>query len=278
MKRKTLILLTGVLALLASCGTPKEIAYFQDINGEASLKAVKEETIRLKPSDKISVIVNSRDPQVTAMFNLPYYTKRIGDSQSLTSNSGIVSSSQTGMSGYTVGSDGCIDFPVLGKILVAGLTREEAEDLIKEELLDSRQIKDPVVIIDFMNLGFSILGEVAKPGRYKIDRDRFTVLDAISIAGDLTINGRRDNVMLVRHEVTKDRTYILNLMDAKSLYASPAFYMEQGDIIYVTPNDKRIRESTVNGNNVRSTSFWISLTSLLTSVALLVFNILTAIK
>ena len=278
MKRKTLILLTGVLALLASCGTPKEIAYFQDIKGEASLKAVKEETIRLKPSDKISVIVNSRDPQVTAMFNLPYYTKRIGDSQSLTSNSGIVSSSQTGMSGYTVGSDGCIDFPVLGKILVAGLTREEAEDRIKEELLDSRQIKDPVVIIDFMNLGFSILGEVAKPGRYKIDRDRFTVLDAISIAGDLTINGRRDNVMLVRHEVTKDRTYILNLMDAKSLYASPAFYMEQGDIIYVTPNDKRIRESTVNGNNVRSTSFWISLTSLLTSVALLVFNILTAIK
>lgn len=274
MKRKTLILLAGALALLASCGTPKEIAYFQDITGETSLKSVKAETIRLQPFDKISVIVNSRDPQVTAMFNLPYYTKRIGDSQSLTSNSGIVSSSQTGMSGYTVDSDGCIDFPVLGKILVAGLTREEAEERIKEELLDSRQIKDPVVTIEFMNLGFSILGEVAKPGRYKIDRDRFTVLDAISLAGDLTINGRRDNIMLVRHEVTKDRTYMLNLMDAKSLYASPAFYMEQGDIIYVTPNDKRIRESTVNGNNVRSTSFYISIASLLTSVTLLVFNIL----
>ena len=231
MKRKTLILLAGILALLVSCGTPKEIAYFQDITGETSMKAVKAEPIRLKPSDKISVIVNSRDPQVTAMFNLPYYTKRIGDSQSLTSNSSIVSSSQTGMSGYTVDSDGCIDFPVLGRILVAGLTREEAEERIKEELLDSRQIKDPVVIIDFMNLGFSILGEVAKPGRYKIDRDRFTVLDAISLAGDLTINGRRDNIMLVRHEVTKDHTYILNLMDAKSLYSSPAFYMEQGDII-----------------------------------------------
>ncbi|MBR3744651.1 MAG: polysaccharide biosynthesis/export family protein [Bacteroidales bacterium] len=277
MKRKTLIFLAGALALLASCGTPKEIAYFQDITGETSLKSVKAETIRLQPFDKISVIVNSRDPQVAAMFNLPYYTKRLGDAQSLTSNSNIASS-QTGLSGYTVDSDGCIDFPVLGKILVAGLTREEAEERIKEELLDSRQIKDPVVTIEFMNLGFSIIGEVAKPGRYKIDRDRFTVLDAISLAGDLTINGRRDNVMLVRHEVTKDRTYMLNLMDAKSLYSSPAFYMEQGDIIYVTPNDKRIRESTVNGNNVRSTSFWISLTSLLTSVALLVFNILTAIK
>ena len=278
MKRKTLILLAGALALLASCGTPKEIAYFQDITGETSLKSARAETIRLQPFDKISVIVNSRDPQVTAMFNLPYYTKRIGDSQSLTSNSGVVSSSQTGMSGYTVDSDGCIDFPVLGKILVAGLTREEAEERIKEELLDSRQIKDPVVTIEFMNLGFSILGEVAKPGRYKIDRDRFTVLDAISLAGDLTINGRRDNIMLVRHEVTKDRTYMLNLMDAKSLYASPAFYMEQGDIIYVTPNDKRIRESTVNGNNIRSTSFYISIASLLTSVTLLVFNILNLLK
>lgn len=274
MKRRTLILLAGFLALLASCGTPKEIIYFQDITGETSLKASKAVPIRLKPSDKISVIVNSRDPQVTAMFNLPYYTKRIGDSQSLTSGNSVVSSSQTGMSGYTVDSDGCIDFPVLGRILVAGLTREEAEERIKEELLESRQIKDPVVTIEFMNLGFSILGEVARPGRYKIDRDRFTVMDAISLAGDLTINGRRDNVMLVRHEVTKDHTYILNLLDAKSLYSSPAFYMEQGDIIYVTPNDKRIRESTVNGNNVRSTSFWISISSLLTSVALLVFNIL----
>ncbi len=277
MKRKTLILLAGALALLASCGTPKEIAYFQDITEETTFKATKAETIRLKPTDKISVIVNSRDPQVTAMFNMPYYTKRIGDSQSLTGSNAVVSGSQTGMSGYTVDTDGCIDFPVLGRILLAGLTREEAEAHIKEELLESRQIKDPVVTIEFMNLGFSILGEVARPGRYKIDRDRFTVLDAISLAGDLTINGRRDNVMLVRHEVTKDRTYILNLMDAKSLYTSPAFYMEQGDIIYVTPNDKRIRESTVNGNNIRSTSFWISLTSLLTSVALLVFNILRVI-
>ena len=277
MKRRTLILLAGALALLASCGTPKEISYFQDITGETSLKASKAVPIRLKPSDKISVIVNSRDPQVTAMFNMPYYTKRIGDSQALTGG-GSYSSSQTGMSGYTVDTDGCIDFPVLGRILVAGLTREEAEERIKEELIDSRQIKDPVVTIEFMNLGFSILGEVARPGRYRIDRDRFTVMDAISLAGDLTINGRRDNVMLVRHEVTKDRTYILNLLDAKSLYSSPAFYMEQDDIIYVTPNDKRIRESTVNGNNVRSTSFWISLSSLLTSVALLVLNFLRVVK
>ena len=273
--KRTLILLAVLAAMLASCGTPKEIVYFQDIKGETTLRAEKAEPIRLKPTDQISVIVNSRDPQVTAMFNLPYYTKRIGDSQSLTSSNAVVASSQTGVSGYTVDSDGYIDFPVLGKILVAGLTREEAEETIKEELLDSRQIKDPVVIIEFMNLGFSILGEVNKPGRYKIDRDRFTVLDAIGLAGDLTINGRRDNVLLVRHDGTKDHTYTMNLMDARKLYASPAFYIQQGDVIYVTPNDKRIRESTVNANNVRSTSFWISLTSLLTSVGLFVLNLMT---
>ena len=274
MKRNTLILLAVAVTMLASCGTPKEIVYFQDIKGETTLKADKAEPIRLKPTDQISVIVNSRDPQVTAMFNLPYYTKRIGDTQALTTGSAVLNNSQTGMSGYTVDSEGYIDFPVLGKIMVAGLTREEAEEAIKDELLDSRQIKDPVVIIEFMNLGFSILGEVAKPGRYKIDRDRFTILDAIGLAGDLTINGRRDNVMLVRHDGNKDHTYMLNLMDARKLYASPAFYIQQGDVIYVTPNDKRIRESTVNANNVRSTSFWISLTSLLTSVGLFVLNIM----
>ena len=273
--KRTLILLAVLAATLASCGTPKEIVYFQDIKGETTLRAEKAEPIRLKPTDQISVIVNSRDPQVTAMFNLPYYTKRIGDSQSLTAGNAVVANSQTGVSGYTVDSDGYIDFPVLGKILVAGLTREEAEETIKEELLDSRQIKDPVVIIEFMNLGFSILGEVNKPGRYKIDRDRFTVLDAIGLAGDLTINGRRDNVLLVRHDGSKDHTYTMNLMDARKLYASPAFYIQQGDVIYVTPNDKRIRESTVNANNVRSTSFWISLTSLLTSVGLFVLNLMT---
>lgn len=273
--KRTLILLAVLAATLVSCGTPKEIVYFQDIKGETTLRAEKAEPIRLKPTDQISVIVNSRDPQVTAMFNLPYYTKRIGDTQSLTTGSAVINNSQTGMSGYTVDSDGYIDFPVLGKILVAGLTREEAEETIKEELLDSRQIKDPVVIIEFMNLGFSILGEVNKPGRYKIDRDRFTVLDAIGLAGDLTINGRRDNVLLVRHDGSKDHTYTMNLMDARKLYASPAFYIQQGDVIYVTPNDKRIRESTVNANNVRSTSFWISLTSLLTSVGLFVLNLMT---
>ena len=98
------------------------------------------------------------------------------------------------ISGYTVDSHGDIDFPVLGKIHLAGLTREEAENSIKSLLIESRQIKDPVVIVEFMNLGFSVLGDVSRPGRYKIDRDRFTLFDALSLAGDLTINGQREDV------------------------------------------------------------------------------------
>lgn len=267
-----LLLAIGIIAV-ASCATPKDIAYFQDINGETSIKADKAEPIRLKPMDQISIIVNSRDPQVTAMFNLPYYSNRIGQTQSMSDamTSGGASSSQ-GMSGYTVDSQGYIDFPVLGLIQVGGLTREEVTEKIKEELLDSRQIKDPVVTVEFMNLGFAVLGEVTRPGRYRIDRDRFTVLDALALAGDLTINGRRSDVMLIRHDGNKDHAYYLNLLDSKELYASPAFYVEQGDVIYVTPSDKRMRESTVNGNNVRSASFWFSLASLLTSTAVLVLR------
>ena len=263
------------LAFVLSCSTPTNIAYFQDVTDETVLTPAHPQTIRLKPMDQISVIVNSRDPQVTAMFNLPYYTRRIGEQQTLTSSAGTGSSltGSSNISGYTVDSDGNIDFPVIGEIHVVGLTREETERHIKSLLIESKQIKDPVVTVEFMNLGFSVLGEVVRPGRFKIDRDRFTLLDAIGLAGDLTINGERESVTLVRHDGKRDHVYKVNLLDLEQVYKSPAVYIQQGDIIYVTPNDKRIRESTINGNTVRSTSFWISLSSLVTSVTSLIINV-----
>ncbi len=279
MKTTFRLLRTAVLALglaaLASCATPANIAYFQDAVNDTTLTPAKARPIRLKPNDQISVIVNSRDPQVTAMFNLPYFTNRIGETQTLTSTAGTNSSLSysNSISGYTVDNDGYIDFPVLGKVLVADRTREQTAEHIKELLIESRQIKDPVVTVEFMNLGFSVLGEVNRPGRFKIDRDRFTILDAIGLAGDLTINGQREDVTLIRHDGKKDHVYKLNLLDARQMYASPAFYIQQGDVIYVTPNDKRRREATINGNNVRSSSFWISIGSLATSVALLIFRL-----
>ena len=261
-------------ALLWSCATPTNIAYFQDMEESQVLQNQKVTPIRLKPMDQVSIIVNTRVPEVTAMFNMPYYTNRIGETQSLTSASGTnYSLSASNISGYTLDADGNIDFPVLGKINLAGKTREEAANYNKELIVDSKQTKEAVVTVEFMNLGFSVLGEVTRPGRYKIDRDRFTIFDALGLAGDLTINGQRENVTLVRHNGQADEVFKLNLLDAGQLYSSPAFYVQQGDMIYVLPNEKRVRESTVNGNTVRSSSFWISLASLTTSVIVLMSNL-----
>ena len=274
MKKLPCFALALPVLLMAACATPANIVYFQDSdNGETFIPA-EVRPICLKPMDQVSIIVNSRDPQVTAMFNLPYYTYRIGEAQSVTSLAGSSSSftASNSISGYTVDSEGYIDFPVIGKVKVAGLTREQTAEHIKALLIESRQIKDPSVTVEFMNLGFSVLGEVTRPGRYKIDRDRFTLFDALGLAGDLTINGQRENVTLIRHDGSKDQVFKVNLLDSKAVYASPAFYVQQGDVIYVTPNEKRQRESTVNGNNVRSSSFWLSLASLATSVAVLIFK------
>lgn len=283
MKVMTKLMRAAAIAVVAAaaavaCSTPKNIVYFQDMGNASELTPTSASAIRLQPMDQISIIVNSRDPQVTSMFNMPYYSSMIGAQQSLTATSQVGSSSGQGrISGYTLDANGNIDFPIIGKINLAGLTREEAEAYVKRILIESKQIKDPVVTIEFMNLGFSVLGEVTRPGRYRIDRDRYTILDALGMAGDLTINGLRENVTLVRHDAAsgKDTVYKLNLLKSNEVYSSPAFYIQQGDIIYVTPNNKRLRESLANGNAAYTTSFWISLASLaatITTVTLTVLN------
>lgn len=269
---KRCLLLAACAALLSSCATPKEVVYFQDLQQtDGTLAAVQAKEIRVRPDDKISIIVNSRDPQLTDLFNLPYVSRQLG--QTLRSVTSTYGQSQ-GVSGYTVDSEGNIDFPVLGKIHVEGMTREEIGRCIKDELVGQDLVKDPIVTVEFMNLTVSVMGEVAKPGRYAIERDRITILDALSMAGDLTIYGRRDAVMVQRMEGDTLQVYQLNLVSGQDVYNSPAFYLQQNDLVYVAPNDVKVRESTVNGNNIRSTSFWISLGSLLTSVAVLVTNIL----
>ena len=204
-----------------------------------------------------------QESRAEALFNLPYVTQRLGENTRGTITSGY---SQGYISGYTVDDWGCIDFPVLGEVAVAGLTRDEIASVIKKELNEQGQATDAVVTVDFMNLYYQVLGEVEKPGRYAIDKDAVTILDAIGTAGDLTIYGKRENVKVLRNENGKMLTYEVNLCSAADLIASPAYYIRQNDVIYVDPNDVRARQSTVNGNNVRSTSFWISLTSLAASI------------
>ena len=252
-----------LLLIASSCSTPKEISYFQDMSSVEGQRVSGAKEITVRPKDKISIIVNCKSPELTALFNLPYVTQRLGENN----HSGIASGySQGYISGYTVDDRGCIDFPVLGEVSVAGLTRDEIASEIKRELREQGQATDAVVTVDFMNLYYQVLGEVAKPGRYAIDKDAVTILDAIGTAGDLTIYGRRDRVKVLRDENGKMRTYELNLCSASDLISSPAYYIRQNDVIYVDPNDVRARQATVNGNNVRSTSFWISLTSLAASV------------
>lgn len=253
-----------------SCSAPSHVTYFQDLRpGESEQKIIAATEIKVRPGDKLSIVVNSRDPQLTQLFNLPYVGQQIGQG-AITANT--ISSNSQGISGYTVDEKGQIDFPVLGKLEIAGKNREEIAAFIKGELLAKDLVKDPVVTVEYMNLCISVLGEVANPGRYSIDRDKVTLLDAISMAGDLTIYGKREKVLVLREENGVQRVYGVNLCSAEYLYTSPVYYLRQNDVVYVEPNNVRARQATVNGNNVRSTSFWISLASLLTTVAVLVFK------
>ena len=261
-RQKAAMLALFTLALW-SCSTPKEIGYFQDLESVEGQRIGGAKGITVRPKDKISIIVNCKSPELTALFNLPYVTQRLGENSRSAISSGY---SQGYISGYTVDDRGCVDFPVLGEVHVAGMTREEIASEIKRELREQGQATDAVVTVDFMNLYYQVLGEVARPGRYAIDKDALTILDAIGAAGDLTIYGRRDRVKVLRDEGGRMRTYEVDLCSASDLIASPVYYVRQNDVIYVDPNDVRARQSTVNGNNVRSTSFWISLTSLAASV------------
>ena len=264
-----LLILLSVVAALSSCGSSKQVVYFQDLKlGETEFKLPEIKTITVRPEDKISIIVNSRDPQLTDLFNLPYVSRQLG--QSLRTN-GITVSNNQGVSAYTIDTNGEIDFPVLGKMYVAGMKREEIAEYIKNELIKENLVKDPVVTVEFANLCISVLGEVNNPGRFSIDRDRLTVLDALSMAGDLTIYGNRYKVMVLRQEGDVQRVYGIDLTSGEHVYTSPAYYLQQNDVVYVEPNAVKARQSTVNGNNVRSTSFWISLASLLTSIGILIF-------
>lgn len=263
MQIRKLVGMLFLTALFLSCSAPK-VAYFQDIRPGNSEQGPSPLDIRLRPEDKISILVNSRDPLLTGLFNLPIASRQIS-----AGGTGTSSGSQ-GLSGYTVNRDGNIDFPVLGSLHVEGKTREETASYIKDELIRNNLVKDPVVTVEFMNLTFSVLGEVSRPGRFHIDKDRVTLLEALGMAGDLTIYGERDRVLVQRGSGGEMSLYKVNLRSGKDLYASPAYYLQQNDIVYVEPNRVRARQSTVNGNNVRSTSFWMSLASLLTTITVLI--------
>lgn len=257
----------AALLLLAGCRTPENVIYFQDLENGSSFRIPDMQEILVEPGDKISIVVNSKDAALADMFNLSIVSHRVGYTSETTT------SANQQVSCYTVDSNGEIDFPIVGKLKIAGLNRETIAALVKDTLAEEGLLNDAVVTVEFANLCISILGEVKSPGRYKIERDHVTLIDAISMAGDLNINGMRENVLVLRETENGQQAYRVDLTSAESLSTSPAYYIQQNDVVYVVPNDVRVRQSTINGNNLRNTSFWISIGSLLTSIATLIVNI-----
>lgn len=258
-----IILILSISALISSCNTSKEIVYMQDAipNNETSLSG---SNIKIQPKDKLSIIVSSKNPELASLFNLQVVNTA--------NNSDILSAGQQQkLVGYTVNNQGEIDFPILGNIKVEGFTREELAGLIKQRIKAEKYIQDPIVTVEFVNLKFSILGEVKSPGTYPIEGERLTILEAIGMAQDLTIYGKRSNILVVREEGNKRINYFIDLRSS-DFFSSPAYYIQQNDIVYIQPNSVRAGQSTVNENNFKSVTLWTSLTSLLVTIAVLIWK------
>ena len=263
MQKKNLVFLSLLaLLLLASCTSHKKVPYMQNSRDWTDVeKAVAVHEPRVMPNDMLSIIVSNPDnPASSLAYNLiasydPY------KGQSLTS--------QPTFQNYLVDSDGYVTMPNIGKLLVGGKTISEVEQSIFD-LVKNSFSSTPVVIVRFVDFKISVLGEVTAPGTYTIKNGKVTLLEALALARDLTIYGQRENVKIVRESVDGKRTIAeVDLNDA-SLLASPYYYLQQNDVVYVTPNESKAKNSDIGS----STSLWFSGTSILISLASLLYNIL----
>ncbi len=250
--------------MLVGCNSTKEVAYLQNLDLSKNETISASKGITIQPKDILTIMVNCKDPELAAMFNLPVVSYQ--------TNSEIMSRSGSQQTlGYAVDENGEINMPVLGKLKVAGMTRWEVQEKIKSELKSRDLLKDMVVTVEFRNFKISVLGEVKTPGSYSVSGDKVTVLEAISMAGDLTIYGLRDNVYVIREENNQRTVYRLDLKST-DLFNSPAYYLKQNDVVYVQPNKVRAGQSNLNENSMKSIGMWISIASLLTTVATLIVS------
>lgn len=241
MNKNILVLFLGVLLLLTSCKTKQKssgLNYMQNAEEIATEMSIQNSRSTIQKGDQLVIFVSAKDMEVVKPFNQVYYSSQntITNNPSTNSNSERV---------YLISSAETLDFPVLGEINTNGKTIEE----LKSELTDriSAYVKNPNVTVRLANFKVTILGEVDKPGQYIISEGQGTILNALALAGDLTIYGKRDDVLLVRNEngeISKDR---LNLMDA-NFFNSPFYQLKQGDVIYVSANKTRESESRLNPN------------------------------
>ena len=252
------LLLSMVMVLGVSCVSREKIVYFQNLEQQQTLLEQVQHSFKIQPNDLLSIVVSAYDLNAVRPFNL------ISEARPSTDMSGV-SINNTQQQGYLTAEDGTIEFPVLGKVKVAGLTRSELSDMLVKRI--SEYVIDPIVTIRVMNFKVSVLGEVAKPGSYSVEGERLSIPEALGLAGDLTIYGRRDNLLVIRDNgKTKEYKY-LDLRNSDFLN-SEYYYLKQNDIIYVEPNNAQVQSSSFN----RNSSIYISIASLLISVMVLVFR------
>ena len=265
--RKTVqtIVIISLAALLVGCNVSKRVVY--DFNKDEAVKSVLGDgLIRIKPHDRLTVVVSSQNPELAAPFNTP-------SSYNALSFNPMSPSSQNGAQSLqirTVDENGMLDFPMIGKVECKGKTRKELADEIAKKIIEGGYISDAMVNIQFADLKVFVLGEVAHPGQFDITRDKITVLEALAMAGDMTIYGNRENVTVIRRNAENKGhdTYVLNFLDGNHM-ASPAFYLQQGDVVYVQPNKYRAATAEINQNR----TFWISIASTLITATSLVLTI-----
>ena len=256
----------AVLCGLASCNpeTYKKINYLQDVKQDTTMTMKVNKGIIIQPQDQLSIIVTSRDPKMAVPFNLSVSSFYTGSE--LASGGG---SSQR-ITGYVVNNDGDIQFPSLGTVHAAGLNRWELQELIKDKLADTGLLRDAVVTVEFLNFKISVLGEVTAPGTYSVTGDKITILQALALARDLTIYGQRENVQVIREQNGRRQIFKMDLTSS-DIFSSEAYYLQQNDVVYVTPSKVRAGQGEINENYFKSGSFWISLASIsMTTINLII--------
>ncbi len=259
------VLLVAALCLITtSCASRKDVVYLQDASiGSQSQYSVP--ILRIAKGDMLGITVNSKNRELSDPFNLPmvgYY------------NAFGISASNT-QQGYMVDDEGYVTFPALGRIKAEGLTRNELNTKIATELRDKGFLNDATVTVSLLNAQISVLGEVARPGRFPMVSDQVSILDAIAMAGDLTIQGRRDNVLVIR-EINGERHIVAHDLRSDKIFESPCYFLRQGDIVYVEPNDAKAQTASINPNNNVGT--WLSVVSTATSLTTFVFTIIASQK
>ena len=264
MRTLKIAFLCAIMAIICSCSAVKRTVYLQDIEDNKEVQTALEQQITIKPFDRLIVIVTSKDSELSAPFNvMTSYSSLSSNPMGQTS----VSSSQS-LQVRTVDENGDLLMPIIGKVACAGKSRSQVADAIAKRIIDGGYISDAAVNIQFADMKLFVLGEVAKPGQFDITRDQVTLLEALAMAGDMTIYGNRANVSVVRKENGVTKTHIVNLLDS-SCFNSPAYYLQQGDVVYVQPKKQRAASGEINQNR----NFWISIASTLISAATLVVTI-----